>query len=182
MNEAYAPIYRRYAVAFLNIFYEKIDQAVCKNVQEASDTLRAHRDWLYFFELPDITSEQQSKMIRLLLDKLNMPHFFDRLLYLMIDHKRVWLLPETLDVLVRIFFSRHNLMHFSLHSYPMLDEKQIDQFKTFLSKTSGKRITMQIEVDASLICGIRARSLTRLWEHSIKKKLREAQHVMYEQG
>ena len=64
----------------------------------------------------------------------------------------------------------------------MLDEKQIDQFKTFLSKTSGKRITMQIEVDASLICGIRARSLTRLWEHSIKKKLREAQHVMYEQG
>jgi F-type H+-transporting ATPase subunit delta len=182
MNEEYASLYNRYARAFLGVFGTEVDVELCERVAHASELLKAHRNWLYFFDLPAVRAEQIHRMVHLLLERLSLPVFFERLLLLMMARKRIWLLPETLGVISRNQLHYLNVMHFSVCSYPMLKEQQVDELRGFLSHTSCAKVVLDITEDSSLICGIRAQSMTRLWEHSIKKKLHTSLQVCMAKG
>jgi len=182
MNEEYALLCRKYATAFLNVNGDQLSIDDCKNLKKAEIVLQAHRSWLVFFDLPDLGDKKREQMIVILLKQLHMPGILKSLLMLLDIHRRIWLLPEIISILVSLFFERNNLLSFTFMSYPALSGDQLTAVKNFLMNKTGKQILYVPEKNEKLIAGIRALSGTLLWEYSISKKLREAQQVMYEQG
>jgi len=182
MNEEYALLCRRYATAFLNIYGCRLSIGDCKALKDAETVLRAHRSWLVFFDLPDLTDEKREQMIATLIEQLHLPKVLKKLLILVDDHRRIWLLPEMINSLTKLFLERNNLLSFTIMSYPSLSDEQLTTIKDFLMNKTGKQVLYVSKEDGRLIAGIRALSGELLWEYSIKKKLREAQQVTYEQG
>jgi len=182
MNEEYALLCRRYATAFLNVNGKQISLNDCEEFKNAAQLVRVHRSWLVFFDLPDLSDEKREQMITILIEKLHLPSIVQSLLVLLDHHRRIGLLPEVLDSLVKLFFERHDLIYFTIRSYPTLSAEQLNIIKNFLMAQTGKNILYVSQECPALIAGVRALSGTLLWEYSIEKKLREAQQVMDEQG
>ena len=182
MNQEYSVLCRRYATAFLNVYGDEITLDDCKKLKGAADFLGSHRSILAFFELPDLKPDRHQKMIDLLISHFSLPEAIKPLLFLLDEQRHMWLVVETFSILVELYLKRHNLMIFSIESYPRISEEKLEEFKKFLHRQTKKDILCRLEENKDLIAGIRAQSSSLLWEYSIEKKLREARHVIHEQG
>ena len=182
MNQEYSLLCRRYAAAVLNVYGKTITFDDCESIRSAEKFLREHRSILSFFELPDLRPDRHVRMIDLLIKNLRLPASLKPLLLLLEGHSHMWLLAETLSALADLFLKRHNIMIFSVESFPFLREGELNVLKDFLHMKTGKEIIYHSSENPRLIAGIRAQGSTLLWEYSIEKKLREARHVIYEQG
>jgi F0F1-type ATP synthase delta subunit len=182
MNQEYSLLCRRYATAFLNVYGDKISLEDCKVLRSAGDFLGSHRSILAFFELPDLRPDRHQQMIDLLVSHFSLPEAIKPLLFLLEKQRQLWLLVEVLFVLVELYLQRNNLMIFSVESFPVLSSEKLEDFKKFLHRQTKKDILCRLKENKDLIAGIRAQSSSLLWEYSIEKKLREARHVIHEQG
>jgi F0F1-type ATP synthase delta subunit len=182
MNQEYSLLCRRYATAFLNVYGDKISLDDCQKLKAASDFLGSHRSILTFFELPDLKPDRHQRMVDLLVRHFLLPETIKALIFLLDKERHMWLLVETFSILVELYLKRNNLMIFSIESCPVLSSEKLEEFKNFLGRQAKKDILCRLKENRDLIAGIRAQSGTLLWEYSIEKKLREARHVIYEQG
>ncbi len=70
----------------------------------------------------------------------------------------------------------------TIQSAMPLTESEIIKFETFFQKLSGKRVISRVQVEESLIAGVRMQSDIFLWEHSVAARLRKLHQNMLIEG
>lgn len=169
---------KRYALALLHVSGDQLSYDDCIALNKAALLLRQHHNWLVFFETPDMTDKQREHMVIMLQERLHVPFACERMVHLLLMHRRMRLLPDVFECVAQLYFMMHKVELFTISSALEMTAVQIETIRAFLAHMTGKKIMYTYRVEASLIAGVRAQSHTALWEYSLTKKIRDAYRLV----
>lgn len=172
-------IARKYAIAFLNIYIDQIDDQVFLNIENMLNYLRYNYDSISFFSLPNIGLAEKTKLIDLFLKKFQLPEVFKRLILLLIKHNRIALLVDVCKYISYIYQDMTNSMKFEISTVCKLSKSDINILEEFLARKTGKRIIPTVKIDKSLIAGISMKSDLMLWEFSVSRQLEKVSRIAH---
>lgn len=174
-------IARKYSIAFLNLYVDKIDDAALLNIQNTLNYLLYNHDLISFFSLPNVNLSDKAEFISLFLKKFQLPQEFKKLILLLIKHNRISLITDVLKYISYIYQDMTNSMKFEISSVCVLSESDMALLENFLFKKSGKRIISVFKIDKDLIAGISMKSDLLFWDFSVRRKLKKANKIAYKE-
>ncbi len=178
MNPTYASIARKYAAAFVNVAGAKFTHADFERVQGIAEFLVEHRALIFYFNLPLIKKQTIDQVLKKLFGGSSTEKLLYRLVALLLEHHRAFLLPEVLHQISDLYKSEKGIAQFAVRSSHQLADDQLETAIAFLKQATNKQIMYSYQVDPQLIAGLRLQSDTLLWEHSVKKQLLGAQQAL----
>jgi|GEM_PF-947247 len=169
---------RRYACAYLNVFYEILSpesaDAICEGAKFFSERKKA----LFFMQLGCL---ERSDVYDRLVDtcgKIGIPSTFNSLIALLLEHKRAFLLKQIFDELCNEVHRRRNELICEVAIAGQISESDKIVVTDFFQKKTGKKLICSYKEDPSLLAGIRIHSEQFLWESSIRGKLRRVYNAL----
>lgn len=171
-------IARKYAIAFLNIYINKINEKDFLNLVTAFKFLKTHPDVLFFFFLPNLTLSVKNEIINTLFTKFDLNLEFKQLTDFLIENSRAFLFVDILREIILIYQERNSIILFDITSANELKDSDLKDIKYFLERKSGCKVIESYEIDKNLIAGIKAKSTTLLWEYSIAKQMRNIRRLI----
>ena len=165
-------IAKKYAKAFLNLFIDDISLDAYNHIVVLEKFLKERREAITFLSLPHIKKSAKKELLDNVINRFKLPSPFKRLITILIESKRIFLLPLILHYMAIIYRQRKGILAFIVKSSAPLTAPAIKIVKEFLEGKTDKEILTIPGVDDSLIAGIRLESYEYLWEYSIAKKLR----------
>lgn len=171
MNPVVKKLAKKYALAFYDLYKKKITSSLVTRCQALASLLQEKKQLLSLLTLPVVSDDVQKTLLQALIKKAALPSFFSGLIDLLIEQKRIALLPAIFDELVQVYYDDNHIMLFAISSSHTLSQSQLKVLKQFLAVRTGDDIIYTYSVDPKLIAGVRMQSNTLLWEYSIKKSL-----------
>jgi len=162
---------RNYALAFLNTFFEDIPVEDFLKMREVLAFWKENKKVLHFLDLPGFETEKKIDALEKVLQQMSCPQPLKELIFLLVRHKRIYLIRDVLKKVCSLYMQRKNLVFFSVTSAHELLDDEVQSIQEFLERKTGKKVLYECVVDKNLIAGIRCQSETLVWEHSVKKQL-----------
>lgn len=166
---------RRYAQAFLNVYEAECTTEGIQAIQRFEDFFKEYPHMQYLLTLPFIPHDKKRAGLALLQERFQVPQIFNALINVLLNKKRIYLLSHVCQHIMRLYMKRKNIMQCTITSSHILSKEDIETIVNFISKKTDATIHYTYEQDKSLIAGVRVRSATIAWEHSIKKQLQQLQ-------
>lgn len=176
MNEEI--VIHKYAMAFLNLYANKIDEKVFTNIYRTHSFLNYHPEVIFFLSTPNLNDSERSEIIDKFLIKFCLIVEFKKLIILLIDQNRITLLKDVLKSIWNLYQEKTQYMEFNISSATEMKNDDLEVIKQFLTNKTGKKIIYKYKVDKELIAGICVKSNIYLWEYSIRKQLNNAQKLI----
>ncbi len=167
----------KYASAFLKVYNEQLIFDDIERINAAADFLDKHRRALFLLKVPFIKRAIKEKELYELWDRFALVKPVKKLIALLLDHKRSYLLAAVFKAIVYRYQKLHTIHTIKVTSSIELSEKYRGDIEAFVDQQLSGTKLYRYEVDQKLIAGIRLQSDTILWEFSIDKSLRELAHV-----
>jgi F0F1-type ATP synthase delta subunit len=173
---------RKYAQAVLNVFGQSISRDDIMQVQHIIIFLEQHKKALFFLRLSHIDITVKEHALDKLFQDLSNKKPFMALVKLLLEENRGHMIYSALSELVTLYYQAHKIMPCTITTSHSISAESLDKVQQFLARQTGNDIIYTYARDTSLIAGIRAQSKTVLWEHSIRKQLRELALHMASEG
>ncbi|MDR3551351.1 MAG: ATP synthase F1 subunit delta [Candidatus Babeliales bacterium] len=164
-------ITKKYANAFLNVFIDQISSQTMQQVCLLGDFLVSNHLLLSFLQWPVLSSEVKIKALKELMHKFSLGSPFERLIILLADQKRSYLIGDVLKHICALYAERKNILNFTIESSHDLTADECLVIAQFLANITGASIIYDYKVNKNLIAGIRLQSDTYLWQYSIRTQL-----------
>jgi len=173
---------RKYAQAVFNVFGDSLSHDDIAQVQHIVAFLEQHKKALFFLRLSRIDFKVKERALDELFVDLSNKKPFMALIRLLLQENRGHLIYAALRELVTLYYDAHHIMSCTITSSHALSSDILDKVEQFLARQTGNDIIYTYSRDMSLIAGIRVQSKTILWEHSIRKQLRDLALKMASEG
>ena len=181
MNNQERIVSRKYACAFLNIFHQSLSRQDVPKIKKLLDSLSEKKGINLFFKLGLISSQVKIDAIKQELKKYKLGYPWGNLVTALVKHKRVFLFPMVLFYIERFYLDFVGLVEWRVSSSYLLDSEQKKTLEKFLAEKTKKEVECEYIVDSDLVAGIRMQSNNLLWEHSVRKKLRNLKTIIFNQ-
>ena len=163
---------RKYATAFVNVFADSLSLADIEKINNALALLATLQNLSFFLQLPYIDDALKKRSLaKLLTNQSALPASFEKLIDLLIAHKRSFLIYPIMRNIHELIMEQKGVSLFTISSSHELDNQQREDIKEFLARKSGRIIMGKYTLNKKLIAGLRLQSNTLLWEHSLRKYL-----------
>mgnify|MGYP006413565891 CR=1 FL=1 len=179
MNESI--IAKKYAIAFLNTYEEKLTIDCFKTFKIFSKFLKANPLFIAALSVPSIPIERKHDFLIKTLDNLHVHKYLQKLVFLLLKENRIELLGKVLKNVSIQYKKRNGIIKFYVSSSHELDEKEKIAIKSFVKKNMGEHSKTSFLIDKNLISGLRMKSSIFLWERSIDKRLRTMKQSLLRQ-
>jgi len=176
VNPKAAIIAKRYAQAFINTFLDKLDLKSYQNMQRAAISI--NKQVLFFLRLPVIDYKVKKDALALLGKRFNFSFPEQKLLTLLLNDNRAFLICEVLHAVCTLYRQYKNIAEFTMISSHALKEDEKEIIKNFLAQATGQDIMYTEKIDKKLIAGIRLQSDFFLWEYSIAQRIDQAKLLL----
>lgn len=174
MNDKREVLARRYAQAFLNVYSQEYTQEYFILLKEVAHFFKTHSKTCYFMQLSLLEKIVKEEALHRLCVQLSLPDSYKRLFSLLIDQKRVFLLPDIFKQLVYEYQIGAHYMPIKITAPITLEPHEQKTLVDFLAHKTNTIVLPEYFVDTSLIAGVRALSGNYLFEHSVQATLRNA--------
>jgi len=167
-------IARKYAQAFIDLFSNKLDLRIPEDIDKINtfiSYLHDHRKSLFYADLKLLKLQKRQEIFHELIDKFELKSEFKKLTDLLILHQRTFLLHDILELIVKLYLDKMNVIPFTVFTSHKISTGQEEALIAFLEQKSNKKVIIKSQLDKHLIAGIKAISPEFEWEHSIRKKL-----------
>ncbi len=164
---------KKYAEAVINVFGASMSRDDIAHIRIIVTFLEGHKKALFFLKLSRIDRYVKLRALDALFVDISDKKPFLAIIRLLIDDNRGYLVYQVLRELVSLYESMHNIMSCRITSSHELSAVELTKVQQFLARQTGSDIIYTYSQDKSLIAGLRVQSKTILWEHSIRKQLRE---------
>lgn len=165
---------RRYAEAFVETAAAKGDDALV-TLRTELNTLAGSVDEVPEFENllmnPAVSAEERRRTLDQVMNTLAISDLTRRCLALLAEKDRIAELPEIAVVVDELADKRAGRVQARVVSAVEMTEGSIDQLRRALERRTGKKIEMNVEVDPSLIGGIRAEVGSFVLDGTIRTEL-----------
>ncbi len=166
-------IARKYAKAFLNLYFDALTEQHIDAMSKFYLFLRENRGILCYLNLPGLNEQVWKDFLTELYARFVLPQHLPKLIQVLISRRRVELLPAVVVAILQEFWRRKHVMHFEVTSSQELSLSEQAMTNAFLAKKTGAEIKATFAIDATLICGIKMRSDSYMFEHSIARELKK---------
>jgi len=167
---------KKYAQAFINVFLTRVSKDDLLNFENFYNDIKKSKIVLFYIQtLSYIDKDSYNKVYSIFLkfiSKYNLDSSFYILISLLIDSKRLSILPDVLYYLIYYCKFKLNLEYFTLVSAYPLNIKQVNAIKRFIIKNINKDIEIEEKVDNSLIAGFKIYSDNFLWQYCISDQIK----------
>ncbi len=177
-QDASLELARRYAKAFNNVFATDLTLSDVENIAQAAEYLALRRRTRFFLRLPVIDFPVKKQVLDLMCKRFSLPLAVEKIIDLLLIHKRSYLLHYVFSYLVELYYAHHAIETFTITSSHQLPQASIDVIKNFLVRKTGSTVIYTNKIDQKLIAGIRLESKSFLWEYSIRKHLRRVRQLV----
>src|SRR3990167_6750933 len=161
----------KYAKAFLNIHYKKIDENSVWNIKSAADFFNQNAGILLLFSIPKFSKSAKAEVLNKMLEKFKLPQIFGDLFKLLLEHNRPLLFGKVLAEIFQLYPSYIDVDLYNFKSVIKLSDEEATGCKNFLESKINKKVIFQNIIDENLIAGIRLQSKNKMWDCSIKSKI-----------
>lgn len=161
----------------MNVCAEAIDPQDLNAMEALIDYLKKYKRAFFYMNVPQIPQELKLNVFTQLCAYFNLSGCFNRLVKLLLQHKRIYLLPDVLEYILRAYKEKMGTIDFTIASSHELTDTEKEFFINFLTRKTGKKINYKVILDPSLIMGVKLFSRTLSWEYSIRQKLISLQRV-----
>lgn len=163
---------KRYAQAIFELAVEKdiieqIESELCDFHQLAFSDAQIKE----FLISATIQSEDKKELVKLLFAQSPISDLNKNFILLLIDRKRIALLEEIINIYRQLKFEHLGIAIARISTPFELTEKQKEALIEKLSKLTGKKIKLQLEVNPDLIGGIKAQVGNKIWDFTIKTQI-----------
>lgn len=178
MNFSESFVARRYARAFVNVFYDAISVKDFFTLNNIMRKCRQQKGFSLFMNLSIIPRKKKVSFIKEILKKEGFAEPWDILIEGLAKHKRISIFFVVMHYIERFYMEMSKIIKWDISSSCSLEEWQKNAIENFISKKTNKKALCNYRVSQSLIAGIRAKSDNWLWEYSIEKKLRDIKKII----
>ena len=170
---------RKYARAFLNLYFDALSDQHIGAIAKLQELLRENRSVLCYLSIPGLTEQAQQEFLTKLCERFDLPAYFHRLIEVLAGKNNVELLPAIVAAITKEFLRRKHIIHFVVHSSHELQADERVAIVNFLTKKTGAAVVhADFFVDEALICGIKMRSDGYLFEHSVARELKNFEQLL----
>lgn len=162
---------KKYARAFLNLYGNDITDKDCVSFEQAVEFFKQNSEFVFLLKLHYIIDQTKLEIMDKLIATFKLPEVIHRLVSVLLDDSRLYLLPDVLAWTIDLHRSDIGIELFNVASSHPLDKAEYAEIKKFLSDKIGKSIVIEASVESDLIAGLRMQSDYHLWEYSIRKQL-----------
>lgn len=171
MNMQNLILAKKYARAFIALYADQLTWNELEKIKKFNIYLKEHKETLFYAQLSALDNHMVEKTFKTLLSDFELIYATNNLVALLIQHKRLFLVSNILDYIIKLMKERLNIMEFVIESAAELDNGQRDYIINFLSRSTKKTIVYTTKINRCLIAGVRAYSDTVGWEFSVRKQL-----------
>lgn len=179
MNERKELLASRYAYAFLNVYYKEYTFPAFSLICQAAQFFKEHKKACFFMQLSLLDRSIKEESLHLLCHQLSLPDCYKKLFSLLIDQKRVFLLPIVFKQLVLEYQRRAGYLPMDIKTTYALSDAEQKKLIDFLAEKTQKIILPVYSLDTELIAGIRAVSRSCLLERSVQGMLRNTFRLLH---
>ncbi len=161
----------RYAKSLIGLATERgnLDQ-IYSDVQSIYDTCQSSSDLLSMLNSPLVKSETKTNVLGLVFK--NSDQLTKAFLLKVVEARREKFLPEIANQFIEIYNHQKGIARATVTAAVNLDEKSVEQIKTYISKKINKpQIQLTVKTDAGIIGGFVINYEDKLLDLSIKNEL-----------
>ena len=172
---------RTIAVQYANALLQIADASgdlrnVYANLDAVAKAFKTNPELLVLFKHPAISAPQRLQLLKEIskdLDRLSA-----RMLELLVERRKIALLPTILEEVYEILRARHNRVSAQLYSADPVSEQETEGIKQKLEKKMGKVVELSVHLDKSLIGGYVLKIGDQVIDGSLKGRLQSIEKLL----
>lgn len=168
-------IAKKYAQALLNINAVNMNYDNIKHIEKIGLLIKQDPSWDLFLKVFMIENSVRKEDLFSRIKQLGFPEYMYRLIMLLIDTKRLFLLSEICHFVGIYFRKKNTIVEYHITSCLPLSTTDKERINDFLTAHTQGSIEATYALDQTLIAGVRMQSKTHIWEKSIAQQLRDVQ-------
>jgi F-type H+-transporting ATPase subunit delta len=165
---------KRYATALYELADEKkATDKVGSDLSDVASVWESNEELRQVFQNPQFGMEAKRKVIAAVADKAGVHPIVKNTLQMLSDRRRLEHLPEIAEVFTRLSERRSGKVRAEIVTATKLPEAYYSQLQKTLKQATGKDVLLVRREDPSLIGGVVTTVGGRVFDGSIKNRLRE---------
>lgn len=169
----------RYGAALFDLADERKElDAVAGDLQAMRAMLRDSADFRRLIRSPVLSREEQGKAIAALAEKATLSPLARNFLGLLAQNRRLFVLPEIIASFLQQLAERRGEVTASVVAAQELSPAQRAAVDEQLRKAVGRKVAVDLQIDASLLGGLIIKVGSRMVDASLKSKLHRLQLAM----
>lgn len=180
-NSVLAHIARPYANALFDLAVaQKAVSSVEASLDGIGDLIRSNQDFSNLLASPVVASEVKSGVIEAIVAKAKLPELVANFLRTVADNARLFVLPAMIEAFKDLAAKERGELRAEVTSAAPLTKKQLTDLARVLKSKTGKTVTLDTNVDPSLIGGLIVKVGSQMIDSSLKTKLTAMKIAMKE--
>lgn len=163
---------KKYALGLVNALKDDGEfSLVNQELGEFWTFFRTHKELSDLLASPFIPASKKNLIIKNVLAACSLAEKTSRFLFLLVEHSRLNLLPEILQVLPVLWHERQGVSTFEVNSVIGLTEGQKGRLQKELERLERRPVYLQYRIDPDLVGGISLRKGNVVYDASIRGHL-----------
>ncbi len=173
----------RYATALFELARdEKSVDAVRADLDRFEAMLADSADLKRLVRSPVFSAGEQSKALAAVLDKAEISGTSAKFLKVLTANRRLFTVTDAIRAFRALVAKFKGEATADVTVAEPLSDKNLDALKTALKTVTGKDVTLNVNVDPSIIGGLVVKLGSRMGDRSLRTKLNSIKHAMKEAG
>jgi F-type H+-transporting ATPase subunit delta len=174
-------IAKRYAVAFLNIYFDQIDDDEIMFIVRMESFLKQNKMFYVYLRIPTISESVKKKALLKIFKEFCVKKPLEKLCFLLLEDGRIEILDMVLNQVVQCYRQRKGVTSFKITTSHDLSKDEKEKVILFVRYLAKNEVIAKFFVDEKIIAGLRIQSKNFLWERSVSKQLRDVKKTIFKQ-
>lgn len=161
----------KYAQAYVNLYMEELTDTTCQNLLQMTNFLNQNKKFYAYLSIPHLSFDEKLKFISKLTKNFNLTENQERLVNLLLVNKQFEILGLVVQKIITIFNQHRGTTTLQVYTSHKIGENQRQQILSFIKNKLNINAVVDFLVNTKLICGIKIKGPTFVWEKSVSKYL-----------
>lgn len=175
-------IAKKYAKAYLNKYQDIFTQDDLDRICKAAYFLKNHTNFMLLLCAVGVDKSETTEMLDKFCNHFEFTASLQKLVDVLKERKHISFLREVLQDICALYKKRKNILELKIITANELDDADVKKIKSFVESQTRKNVVSSVQIDESLIAGLRLQSDFYLWDYSIASRLRSLQHTLFVEG
>lgn len=173
---------RRYAIALADVVSKSGETETVKNeIKSWEDLIRSNENLKSAFANPSIAHLSKEKVLEGLLAKTKPSKTTANFLRVLLRNSRLTELSEINEKFVSVLVERSGVVAAEVTSARPLSESEKAEFQKNLAKMTGKKVTLNFNINENIIGGVVTRVGSTVYDGSVKTQLENLRQQLIRQ-